>query len=256
MTAEKTVDQSASVEQINPIARSTWYTAFSEFKNAKYADASTRLRNALEVLPDEPILTSLLGKTLMLSGETASALDVMQRLNRLKPLENEYTLLLGWGYQSTGQNKLAKELFSQAAKSAVDDFSRRLAVAHLANQQRKYPQALAAVKSAQLLETDSVGAWSLAAEILLKLKRFEDAKKSVERSLVVTPFFTRDLVTLGLCEEGLKNFDAAMSAYEAAMASAPRSSIGYERAYWLAIRTGQFRKSWSIINRSVDSGAK
>jgi tetratricopeptide (TPR) repeat protein len=125
----------------------------------RYPEAEKLIRAALQLEPDNPVLSAQLA-TVLAAQNDADALPLLQKLHAAHPENTAITAMLADVLAEAGDAAGSDKLYTALLAKNPDDIS--LLVAHGQNLvcQQQYPQALAAFDKATKLDSASADAWS------------------------------------------------------------------------------------------------
>lgn len=183
------------------------------FDLLRYEDARTEYEAAVRLAPDHASAHTNLGLCLKRLGRLPEAVAAYRRALEIDPKD------------ATTLRNLIIALEAQGDLEQVAVETQRLAD----------------------LQPDDVRVQSQYANALFQLKRYREAAQGFEKVLRLDPGLPGDYYNLGLCYYCIEDWNAALTAWLAALAHDPRNPAvkkGLTALYW---KRGEYKQAWDAV---------
>jgi protein O-mannosyl-transferase len=193
---------------------------------AKYwAEDGSLYRRAIEILPQNFIAHSMLGRHYMDEGENDLAKEHLEASVKIRPDNAEALSNLALLHFNNGETELARKYSQQALNFFPDNLESQLVQGMLYAEAASYEQAEQVFKKILKVNPESYLAWFNLASVYRRQGRYEDAIAHYEQSLRLKSSHWQTWYYLGECLESLGNFDDATMAYGNAIGHSAGSSL-------------------------------
>lgn len=173
-------------------------------EQARYKDAETYIRRALEQDPDNDYILSLLGRCYINSRRYDEGIEVVQQAIAVDPNNSFCFYLLGFAHYQKNNLPASKTNLQKAIQLnpyAAEYFG---LLAHVLTEDKKFEAALDKANEGLALDADNITCLNARSVALNKLKRTEDAFETMSTALAQDPDneVTHNVVGWNLLERG------------------------------------------------------
>lgn len=167
-------------------------------------DAEAKIKQALELDPENDFALSLLARCFFNSKQYQEGIDTIQRAISLDPGESFYFYLLGYGHYQKDRPFEAAENLKKAIRlnPYYAEYYGLLAFVQLS--EKRFEDGLASANEGLAIEAENITCLNARAMALNKLKRTDDAIATMENALAQDPDneFTHTTIGWNLLERG------------------------------------------------------
>ena len=202
-----------------------------------YHAALAEFNQARQLCPDEPEPYFYLGHTYWRLDLAEQALTAFEYALRLNPDDTQLLLDAGTFCLDCGQESKAKVLIERACGLSNNTGLNFYGQAHLAYSRKDYPEALRQFQGADEWLLDRPYLSEYVGITLMQLKRYQEAREALQKSVLRPEPSASSLYNLALCEMRLHNDSEARKLLEQAATVDP-----YDYSVYAALAGIHFRR--------------
>ena len=188
----------------------------------QFRDAVEIYQSVLDAAPDHPPALHGFGITAIMAGESALAVDLLQRAVTSAGSDGAaYLSHLGYALATAERFDEALGVYRQAVEAQPGDADAHFNLGNVLNALERADEAAAAYREAVAVAPDMVAAHANLGGVLHLLQEYDDAVEAYRQALALMPDSPDLHHNLGAVYRSLGNLEAAAEAYGQAVALAP-----------------------------------
>lgn len=157
------------------------------FELERFNEAAREFQNAIMLKPTDSFSLNCLAVTHSVIGNFDEAMVTFQTAIQIDPENAELRNNLGLNYSHQKKYKQAAECFREAVRLNENELMYHLRLARILAVRNDFSDALTAVSRCLDKEPSHIEALILCGDILLRLRRFEDAIDHYDRAIIISP---------------------------------------------------------------------
>ena len=234
------------------------YLAEALKQQGRYEEALVSLRAVIARDSQRVEVYGSMGDILYRLNRYEEALDTLERARLLGPSQRDASALyhlIGLVSQELGRPEAIAERYRQALRVDSTDLSTHEHLAGLLHGQGQYEEALKAYTAIIDLAPENVSAYVNMGELLYRLKRYDEATKTLKQALSLEsdPRRTPEIhYLIGLTMQAMGRLDAAAASYEQALEAEPNYPIALNALGALRLAQQRYREALTIFQTLVE----
>jgi protein O-GlcNAc transferase len=232
-------------------ARRLFFEALDFFDSADYANAESRLREALRFAPANASILTNLATVALRQGKFGEAGQVSEQALAANDANVEALMVL-----ATCRAQEEKFTDALAAYDRIIALEPHIAEVHsnraqALNRLERYAEALASCERAIALQPSIADAHVNRGNALVRLTRHAEALAAFDAALRLKPGLAEAHLGRGNALFGLKSYDAAIAAYDLAIAARADFSAAWLGRAWALMDTYRFDAAIAALDRAI-----